>query len=653
MLETITLEAAIKFSTPYAKKLFNDKIKPLITNKIEGYFKTKNDINKFEQESVKYISRIAGQCSTINTIAFPNTPKKLDELYIPLTLKDENKNELIINDDVDIFRENNKILINDTAGMGKSTISKKILNNIIDKKELIPIFIELRHLTKEPLAKQITKLFGVNTESPEEILNNLPLVYLFDGLDEISSDSKSYIIDEIRKFIDQIEDPKILITSRLESYLSDFYDFSRFTIKPLSQEEAYDLISKYDPQGDISKKLTEGIKQSDDRGLIDFLSTPLYVSLLFCAYRYKTIIPQKRHLFYSQVYEALFESHDLSKEIGFVRQKNSNLDSSEFHLILRRLGFWCLKNGGKIEFQKDELEIAIREILSCLSSINTNSVKFVKDLTTTVPLFIKEGSNLRWSHKSLMEYFAAMFICHDTKGKQQEILLHLYQSENWSSYKNIIELCADIDFMTFRRSVVKKVLEDFITYHDNNYQNIKNKRIKKSDIETRISVTFHCSFGFRLTSMKSYDMNNKDFWNFSSPDIDEVKNTIGDKYNQIGLMISGLKSREAIIRFVMALSKENMIIKILNYKCPHVMASSTKPSFEVRENITTLKKDKLFIVNDFDSNILNKSKYFATINSWLTQREIVGLDYEKAILELKTIETECSNGIDKLIGDLF
>lgn len=652
MLETITLEAAIKFSTPYAKKIFDEKIKPLITNKIESFFKTKSDSNKFEQESVKYISRVAGQCSTINTIAFPNTPKKLDELYIPLTLKDENKNELIINDQVNIFSENNKILINDTAGMGKSTISKKILNNIINKNELIPIFIELRHLTEDPIAKQITKLFGVNTELPENILNNLPLVYLFDGLDEISSDSKSRIIGEIRKFIDQIEDPKILITSRLESYLSDFYDFSRFTIKPLSQEEAYDLISKYDPQGDISKKLIAGIKQSDDRGLIDFLSTPLYVSLLFCAYRYKTIIPQKRHLFYSQVYEALFESHDLSKEIGFVRQKNSNLDSSEFHLILRRLGFWCLKNGGKIEFQKDELEIAIRDILSSLSSINTNSVKFVKDLTTTVPLFIKEGSNLRWSHKSLMEYFAAMFICHDTKEKQQAILLHLYQSENWSSYKNIIELCADIDFMTFRRSVVKKILEDFIAYHDNNYQHIKNKRIKKSDIEIRISITFHSSCAFRLINIASYDMNDKEFWNFSNPDIDEVKRTIGNRYNQLGLMISGL-NRGAIVRCIMALSKENMIIKILNYKCPHIMASNTKLPFAVRENITTLKKDKLYIVNDFDSNILNKSKYFATVNSWLTQREIVGLDYEQAILELKIIETESSNGIDKLIGDLF
>ncbi|WP_422380247.1 hypothetical protein [Marinicellulosiphila megalodicopiae] len=80
MLETITLESAVKLSTPLAKKLFNEKLKPIITDKISKYFKNRADNKTFEKESVKYIARTSGLCSTMNTIAFPNTPKKIRRL---------------------------------------------------------------------------------------------------------------------------------------------------------------------------------------------------------------------------------------------------------------------------------------------------------------------------------------------------------------------------------------------------------------------------------------------------------------------------------------------------------------------------------------------------------------------------------------------
>ncbi|BBI63172.1 hypothetical protein HSBAA_44780 [Vreelandella sulfidaeris] len=79
------------------------------------------------------------------------------------------------------------------------------------------------------------------------------MVYLFDGLDEVSVDNKEYIIKELRVFIDQLSDPKILITSRKESYLSDFYDFTRYEINSLSEKRSFSLISKYDPKSDVSK----------------------------------------------------------------------------------------------------------------------------------------------------------------------------------------------------------------------------------------------------------------------------------------------------------------------------------------------------------------------------------------------------------------
>lgn len=651
MLETITLESAIKLSTPLAKKLFDEKLKPIVTGKISQYFKSRADNKTFEKESVKYIARTSGLCSTINTIAFPNTPKKLEELYIPLKIKDEKDNEVVIDTEADIFKSSNKILVSDTAGMGKSTLSKRVFINIIQKQENIPVFIELRQLTKQPLASQIASKFGVETKHPVDFLKQLPLVYLFDGLDEVAVENKDYIIKEIRKFIDELGEPKILITSRLESYLSDFYDFTRFTITPLVEKEAFSLISKYDPKGDVSKTLISGIQSSSDRGLKEFLSTPLYVSLLFCAYRHKTVIPQKKHLFYSQVYEALFESHDLSKEISFVRPKHSNLDSSEFHLLLRRLGFWCLKNGGKIEFQKDQLEIIVQEIISTTCGINTSAVNFVKDLTTTVPLFVKEGSSLRWSHKSLMEYFSSMFICNDAKEKQQSLLLYFYQSNEWTSYKNIFELCADIDFTSLRSSVVKKVLEEYINYHDSNYQNITNKRIKLEDIEKRVGLSFGKKFGFKILENDAIDFTDEAFWAENNPDILAVQNNCKAKNTEISQMISLLGGR-IIIYGIGIQSRETMIINILKYKLPGLfLDTGKKGKNKLSSDLdnSRMKKNKLYIVSDSPTELINNSKNFHLINLVLGG---IPLDYKQVKCELDIIMEDSSNGIDQLIGDL-
>src|SRR5450830_419313 len=465
LLETISLQKAVALATPIAKKIFAKKISPIVEARVDQYFKNKTAEKNFSQNSIKYIARIVGQCSTMNTIAFQNAPKRLEDLYIPLTLVAEVSNKKILIDDrADAFQDHNHVLINDTAGMGKSTLAKRIALNIISAGEYVPVFVELRQLSTASIDRQIRNIFGIPDGANNDLIKELPLVYIFDGLDEVATDKKKNVVALLKEFVEYVGDSKVLITSRQETYLSEFYSFSRYLIQPLSRNEACALLRKYDPTGDLAKKLITGINHDGGKMIREFLSTPLYVSLLFCSYRHKTVIPRKKDLFYSQVYDALFESHDLSKEIGFVRPKYSKLDSTEFHSVLRRLGFWCLKNNGKIEFQKDELEIVVRDLMKDIAGMKSNASEFVKDLTTTVPLFVREGPTLRWSHKSLMEYFAAMFICFDTKAKQKAVLLKVFESENAVSYKNILSLCCDIDFSSFRASILRSVLAEFLEF---------------------------------------------------------------------------------------------------------------------------------------------------------------------------------------------
>lgn len=643
-LDSITLDSAVELATPLAKKLFSEKVLPIIQNKVGSYFKSKKAEKSFNDNSIKYLARVVGQCSTLNTIAFQNSPKKLVDLYMPLTISSDLKKEKItVDSGVDIFQYHTHILINDNAGMGKSTLSKRVVLNIAEQGEFIPVYIELRQILAIPIDEQIKAVLGITEESEAELIKDLPLIYIFDGLDEVATDKKKQVVSYLKDFIDFVGTAKVLITSRQESYLAEFYSFARYTIAPLSKKEACNLLRKYDPAGSLASALIRGI-DNDRSGMIrEFLSTPLYVSLLFCSYRHKTIIPQRKDLFYSQVYDALFESHDLSKEIGFVRPKNSKLDSTEFHSVLRRLGFWCLKNNGELEFQKDELEIIVTDLMKDIVGMKSSPSEFVKDLTTTVPLFVREGATVRWSHKSLMEYFAAMFICNDIKEKQKDVLLKIFSSENAVSYKNMLSLCCDIDFSSFRATIVKKVLQEFVDYHSTAYSSFSNKRIRKELIERRIALSFGRTIAFEL--------------------IDKIDGSIAfeSKTKQVEKLLSIETSRFSGASEIVWVSANCSIysveystltagiVSMIVKKLPHLFIADVKANPIAALSGGKLKKNHFYVIDDSSKSPVNTMRNFDLATNLING---AGLSLVSVRKELDLINADASNGVNRLLSDL-
>ncbi|QPN88890.1 NACHT domain-containing protein [Proteus vulgaris] len=474
----ITIENAVELFKPWAFKIFEEKVLPFVFCKGADAYNRKKNLYKLKGQMSDYLAKTRAQCSIINSLAFPNVLKKVNDIYIPLTLSmldsREEREHTIKRGDL-FLSEFNNILIIDNAGMGKSTLMKKIVIDAIDHSEYIPIYIELRTLTNNPIEEQINKLLGFDdVNDSDSILKKIPFIYFFDGVDEIPFDLKNDLIKKIKVFSDEMNNSKIIITSRPDQSLLELHSFNRFKIKPLEIEQSYDLIKLYDinlvKRGSsliLSNKLITEIKlmrEKDNNTILEFLTTPLYVSLLFCSYRYKPVIPRRKDLFYSQVFEALFETHDLSKETGYVREKSSGLDITDFSIILRRLAFWCLKNNGKLEFSRAELESILTDITEKLKGVNVKPISFINDLTYSVPLFIKEGALYRWSHKSLMEYFSAEFICIEVKDKRDDLLLKLYESGSAVKYKNIIELCSDIDYASFRKSILRKCLTEYFEH---------------------------------------------------------------------------------------------------------------------------------------------------------------------------------------------
>lgn len=245
----------------------------------------------------EYFYRTYKRYSIINTLVFKNNQMALKNIYVPLTLSidknTESENVKINGYPQKIVGKYQKILVTDTAGMGKSTLSKRMFLDIIDNGYGIPIFIELRRLSKErkiifEIQQQLNSLSKEFT--PQLMLEFIQMggfIFFLDGYDEISLSEREEVTRDLQDFIAKASDNVYILTSRPEMALASFGDFQKMKIEPLKAKEAFELLRKYDNQGDTSKKLIDKLKSPEYRMIDDFLKNPLLVSLLFTAFDYK------------------------------------------------------------------------------------------------------------------------------------------------------------------------------------------------------------------------------------------------------------------------------------------------------------------------------------------------------------------------------
>ncbi len=466
-------------ASPLAKSLVETFITPKL-QKLQKKLARKNALidATFSDTFQEYLARVYEKNAVLNTLAFRKRKVLLSDVYQPLTIVDsETEQEYLIEGfEKNLFSQSYKILITDTAGMGKSTIVKRLLTSCIEQNLGIPILIELRRLstTKGLVDEILEQINPINDSIDKQLILDLvdrgDFIFFLDGFDEIPIDHRNKVSKNIQTFISKAGSNRFVLTSRPEDSLSAFGDFIKFEIKQLSDREAFDLIKKYD-SSDLASTLITKIQEPENfKSIQEYLTTPLLVSLLFTAFEYKQQIPFKKHIFYRQVYDALFESHDLSKGESFTRQKHCGLAVDEFHRVLRVLGYFCFLQNNKIEFTKDELLEIVQKSISYCSDLEVNSSDFIKDIVTSVPLFTIDGTYFRWNHKSLQEYFAAQFIYLDSKGNQEEILLKLCFHERNRSFLNILDLYESIDPNGFRSIVVKRLLEVFLESLDTTYK---------------------------------------------------------------------------------------------------------------------------------------------------------------------------------------
>lgn len=628
--------------------LTQETVKNYVTTKIKPIFENwgKDESRSIELEDClsEYLLRCYAKNNIMTTIVFGRLQKTLDDLYIPLTLdeyRNEDKKWVIDETCYNILEQYDRILIIDKAGMGKSTIVKYFACQGINLDKCIPIVIELRKLDKEQsilefIKKQLSS-FDKNIEIDEivNMLNKGEFVIFFDGYDEITNENKPGILDGIQEFVSNARNTKIVITSREEEDLNALGEFKCVNIKPLEKEEAYDLIKKYDNNGEISEKLIKRLEEDSSMNVLhEFLSNPLLVSLLYRTFEYKEEIPYKKIDFYGQVYEALFNDHDKTKGAAFVHEKKTKLDKYQFEQILRAFGFLCLKSD-RVEYTSQITHHLLEQAIGRFGWLKVSAGDFLYDITHAVPFIQKDGNDYKWIHKSFMEYFASCFICYDNKENEKQYFDKIVNSSS-NKYYNVLSFCYEIDTLGFRKYIILPYIRNYIQNVDKFFQNVFYKEYEKKYIEiAKLLLALNSSIW--LVNNKFVDsMSLKDEYDHELRD--KMFKDVIERYKWgFSFNMSYMSGNKAVIVYSI---KNRFFYDFLFDKLPSLFKSIRLQS----GNIPLIKKNDRVQFDDDINNPINKDKqkFYIIVgyifSSWSSNNQLLDVDECKKLI--KEIEQE-------------
>ncbi|MEW4264487.1 NACHT domain-containing protein [Priestia megaterium] len=475
---------ALTLTTNLLKPIIQAPVQNIVDSwvkpKVEEWVK-KRKMDKHLKEQIYqkfsiYLQSAYENMSTVNMIALRNEQVLIKDVYCPLTLSTSEGFRYKIDGYKSEFANiHKKILIEDRAGMGKSTLMKRMFVSAIEERVGIPIFIELKQLEdSEDIVEIICEnLNSINRPFDKELILELihrgDFIFFLDGYDEIPFKIRQRATEDLKHFIQKSRNNVFFMTSRPEKGLSSFGEFKKMNIENLQPHESYDLIRKIDNRAglNLSEYLINEIKNYDPlsknfRDISNFLHIPLLVTLIYTTFKYTRELKTKKDEFYSKIFDALYEEHDLSKDY-YKRDKYSNLTKIQFYQMLSNLGYLCLKEN-QIEFKHTELitiiDKSLKHVYGISENIDPNDI--LKDLLENVPFFIEVGLNIKWSHKSFMEYFASCYI--KDNNETEKIIKKIYDSNRFETYINFLDIYHDVDQRTFDKVIVAPLLEDYIKH---------------------------------------------------------------------------------------------------------------------------------------------------------------------------------------------
>ena len=488
----LTLTASKKFAEKLSEDIYNT-----LKDTLKDSIKTRQ-INKTKSALHNKLKTIR----QVKTLWQVDKPIDLNKFYCYQHILHEDRRTKIT--DISSLPKEENVLIHGIAGQGKSILMRFLAAQEIQTGNRIPIFIELRKVSKEKNilfhCKEFLEYLGfeqIDHSTIKKLNDQKQLAIFLDGFDEVSTQIRSHILYEIEGLIQKYDSTQFIISSRPDSGIENSFLLTNVKLDNLKNNEFMTVIYTLCNNSQFGDELIEKISNSG-KELKSLLLTPLMVTLMVITYKTFQSIPDNLSEFYEYLMDAVLTRHDGSKP-GFTRDKKCKLSDSDYKKLFSCFSFQCKSNFINSFTPKEFLKFAEKSISRL--KYKTTPHNFLYDTYNNTCLCVKDGVECRFIHKSIQEYFCASYIASQPETVLDLFFKDLIRQQKIGHFRQEFIYLEEIDHFRF----LKYFKLPFLNTITSNVISVNEKQItfKHELIEIIINGLYlHCSIVFNNSPKK-------------------------------------------------------------------------------------------------------------------------------------------------------
>ncbi|BEJ50352.1 NACHT domain-containing protein [Aeromonas dhakensis] len=418
--------------------ILSESFKLTLTEAI-NFFKSQSSSFK-KLDKINFIDSYAKAANVENVKTFWQIDKSvnLNEFYYPSKIKVEDN--IICVNSLSIFPENGKIVIQGTAGQGKSILLRYLAGARLKEGLTVPIFIELMKVTEKTSIQSIIVSaindLGFNIEEKDLSLffSSGKFTLLCDAFDEIPETCLRDTLTYIESICSKHRNQQIIISSRPGADIQKISYFSVYDLEPLQQSDFKPILMKFFNNNEATVHQIMKSLHENSSEIAKLITTPLLLTLLSVTYKTYTKIPSQLHEFYENIFHLLINRHDSTKP-GFRREYKSGLNEKQMEELFCSFCFYCTIED-KTSLSRQEALAIIKKSIQFSRVTPSSEFSFLSDCIKNTCLLLEEGFRYHYIHKSIREYHASRFI----SLSPIELKEKFYAIAKDSSYRYKVEL---------------------------------------------------------------------------------------------------------------------------------------------------------------------------------------------------------------------
>ena len=398
--------------------------------------------------TTKSIQSHISSLSKVKTIWNLDAPIELETFYTPTNNAFSTSSDTATTLDAKTLESDRRLLVEGTAGQGKSILLRHMAIQSPKYINKIPVFIELRRAQNTPtpvddLIREQISNWGCNDSNKSKFMAEDAALFL-DAIDEAPAALTSRILTEIDGFSKTFPDLPIVISSRPGHGAESLALFRRYMLGPISIAAVEEIIRKTVSIDEQQELLTNYVR-SPSQHLSGLLKTPLMVALLTLHFRIDRTLPENQIEFFDNLASLLLARHDVLKA-GYRRPRASTIPDRTMIMAFDALCYLTKKEDvsfGDIDSFVRSMKTAI-DTLDEATDYSGQHEKALDDITRVTCLLVREGNHLSFVHKTVQEFHAARFIAKSDEVRSS----HFYEAMRggrWPSWSNVLYFLQHLD----------------------------------------------------------------------------------------------------------------------------------------------------------------------------------------------------------------